>query len=221
MPPHPLAKRDKAFRRFLPDHEAPGDSTFKELYVNHYHNGVLRADAILKSTWDALADGGYLANSIVVITADHGESLGEKGYTGHMVSLDHAELRIPLWIYESHKTVGVTRFARQSHRPTVVAALGMNIPVTWQGLPLQEPLSNVFSEHYSSHLRDKIAIVHYDGETAIKSNLDRASTAEQAYELFADPDEQYNLIDAVERNRLRKLQALAREGFSKVNGSRH
>ncbi len=95
---------------------------------------------------------------------------------GHMVSLDHAELRIPLWIYESHKTVGITRFARQIDiAPTVVAALGMNIPVTWQGLPLQEPLSNAFSEHYSSHLRDKIAIVHYDGETAIKLNFDRAT----------------------------------------------
>ncbi len=100
--PHFLAKRDKAFRHFLPDHEAH-DATFKERYRNHYHNGVLQADASLKSTWDALADGGYLAHSIVVITGDHGESLGEKGHTGHVFSLDHAELRIPLWIY------GVTR----------------------------------------------------------------------------------------------------------------
>ena len=215
--PHSLAKRDKAFRHFLPDHEAPGDATFKERYRNHYHNGVLQADAVLKSTWDALADGGYLANSIVVITADHGESLGEKGYTGHMTSLDHAELRIPLWIYETHKTVGITRFARQIDiAPTVVAALGMNIPATWQGLPLQEPLSNVFSEHYSSHLRDKIAFVHYDGETAIKLNFDRATTAEQAYELFADPNEQHNLIDAVDRNRLRRLQALVRARFDNL-----
>ena len=37
-------------------------------------------------------------NTLIVVTSDHGENLGERGYTGHGVSLYDGEIRVPLII---------------------------------------------------------------------------------------------------------------------------
>jgi glucan phosphoethanolaminetransferase (alkaline phosphatase superfamily) len=52
--------------------------------TNHYDNGVLQADAIIKGIFESLEHKGYLANSVVAIIADHGEGLGPP---------DHGNLR--------------------------------------------------------------------------------------------------------------------------------
>ena len=46
-----------------------------------------------------LEESGLLENTIVILTADHGESFWEKGVRGHGGSLYEEEIKIPLIIY--------------------------------------------------------------------------------------------------------------------------
>jgi glucan phosphoethanolaminetransferase (alkaline phosphatase superfamily) len=50
-----------------------------ELASNYYDNGVLQFDAVLEKLLATLEKKGYLNNALVIITADHGEMLGEHG----------------------------------------------------------------------------------------------------------------------------------------------
>ncbi|MFN0162450.1 MAG: sulfatase-like hydrolase/transferase [Burkholderiales bacterium] len=217
---HALGRRAESYRRFRPDYRGGEDASFTERYRNNYHNGVLQADATLAMLWDSLKLGGYLEDAIVIITSDHGESLGERaGVIGHMVSLDQAELHVPLWIHETRPTVGATRFARQVDvAPTVLAALGLPAPVTWHGRPLQHSLAGSLSEHVSQNLPQQVAVVHFDGETAIKMRYDRASTREQAFELFSDPREERDVLLGLGRERLQALRGTARAAFQATGG---
>ncbi|HEY1314189.1 MAG TPA: sulfatase-like hydrolase/transferase, partial [Steroidobacteraceae bacterium] len=69
--------------------ESPGPRNF-------YDNGVVRADAVIGELLALLKTKGYLEDALVVITADHGESLGEHGLYHHANSVREEVLRVPL-----------------------------------------------------------------------------------------------------------------------------
>ena len=50
---------------------------------DHYDSGVLQADHELGLFLDALRDQGLYDRALIVVTSDHGESLGERGQIGH------------------------------------------------------------------------------------------------------------------------------------------
>ncbi len=60
-----------------------------------YAGGVSQADAHIGVVVDAMREAGVLDNTIVVVTSDHGESLGEAGFWEHNWMLQ-SNLRIPL-----------------------------------------------------------------------------------------------------------------------------
>ncbi len=47
---------------------------------------------------EAKRDGKKFSRTLWIITSDHGEAFGEGGHLEHMVSLEDANLRVPLWI---------------------------------------------------------------------------------------------------------------------------
>lgn len=51
--------------------------------VDHYDGGVLAADHQLGRFFDALRARGLYERALIVVTSDHGESLGERGLVGH------------------------------------------------------------------------------------------------------------------------------------------
>jgi arylsulfatase A-like enzyme len=75
---------------------------------NLYYGGVSEADARIGSLVDALERRGVLDDTLVIVTADHGESLGEQGFWehGHMVQTN---LRIPLVMRLPKKIHGGSR----------------------------------------------------------------------------------------------------------------
>lgn len=73
-----------------------------------YLAGVREFDAWFARLWTLLQDTGLTANTVIVVTADHGEELMERGHVGHAsTSLDghlHEEiLRSPLVIFFPEK----------------------------------------------------------------------------------------------------------------------
>jgi arylsulfatase A-like enzyme len=65
-----------------------------------YNDAIAYLDDQLRALLDSLERRGRLANTIVVITSDHGEELGEHGgVIGHAKSLYWPALHVPLLVY--------------------------------------------------------------------------------------------------------------------------
>lgn len=64
-----------------------------------YDATLCELDDLLGELLVALEAGGYLANTVVVVTADHGEHLGEHHMLDHQYSVYEELLRVPLVIH--------------------------------------------------------------------------------------------------------------------------
>jgi len=100
LPPVPDAKPRTAFsiaeaERFLGrlDQLSPADlQEVRRVYAAE----ILAQDAQVARVLDYLRGTGQLENTVLIITADHGEQLGEHGFTGHEFSLYEPVLDVPL-----------------------------------------------------------------------------------------------------------------------------
>jgi arylsulfatase A-like enzyme len=63
--------------------------------VDHYDGGIASADAWLGVLFEALRAAGLYERALIVVTSDHGESLGERGVYGHG-GLYPEQLLVPL-----------------------------------------------------------------------------------------------------------------------------
>jgi hypothetical protein len=99
-------------------------------FFEPYAAEVHRLDGCFGAFIARLKRMGRYARSIVVLTSDHGDSLGEGGRWGHGVSLDPEVVRIPLIMHVPDAlkpllTTDVTRLAFSSDVvPTLYALLG-------------------------------------------------------------------------------------------------
>jgi arylsulfatase A-like enzyme len=67
-------------------------------YRNLYDDEILFLDAILGRLWRVLKNSSLYDNTALIITADHGEHIGEKGHYTHILSLYNELLWVPLII---------------------------------------------------------------------------------------------------------------------------
>jgi glucan phosphoethanolaminetransferase (alkaline phosphatase superfamily) len=166
--------------------------------INFYDNGVVKADAVIGKLLDSLKGKGYLDNALVVVTADHGESLGEHGLYGHGNSIREEVLRIPLILlsygYWPSRAIDANLPPLQVDiAPTILAEFAIAQPRTWAGRPLQLspglPFS-YFEEHLYSGLIDARDPAHL-----WKYWTD--SQTEHAFNLSDDREESHDLIATV------------------------
>jgi arylsulfatase A-like enzyme len=71
---------------------------FVNLVQDSYDNCLAFLDACLGQLLEALENDGVLKNTVVIITADHGEELGDHTLFEHGESLYRPEIRVPLLI---------------------------------------------------------------------------------------------------------------------------
>ncbi len=69
-----------------------------------YDASLAYLDSQLRVLWEGIQKRGLDKNLLVIITADHGESLGEHGLYEHGNSLYLEQIRIPLFIHFAGKT---------------------------------------------------------------------------------------------------------------------
>ena len=70
-----------------------------QFVLDAYDDGIAYLDEQLGLLFDDLERIGRLASTVVVITADHGEELGEHQLYGHASSLYDPEIHVPLLIF--------------------------------------------------------------------------------------------------------------------------
>ncbi len=67
----------------------------KELIKNRYKNSVLHADRVVHDMVESLRAHGEWENTILVITADHGEEFWEHGFWGHTSNFTKEQSQVP------------------------------------------------------------------------------------------------------------------------------
>lgn len=105
-----------------------------------YDGGVAFADLHIGKLLGFLDESGLSENTIVVLTSDHGESLGEKGLAGHS-SLEEWEIKIPLVFagpgLEDFRGKRVEAQARLIDiMPTILELAGEGLPADIDGVSL-------------------------------------------------------------------------------------
>lgn len=102
--------------------------------IDMYDNGVKQFDNYLGELMKTLKKKGLLENTIVVISSEHGESLGERGYYAHYDIFDE-QINTPLLIIypnSKNKTIS-TMVSSVDVLPTTLELLGIGIPAQVQG----------------------------------------------------------------------------------------
>ncbi len=119
--------------------EGRGDPRF---YVARYDAEIRYADAALGTFFARLEDLGLWDRSLVVVTADHGETLvepGHKRYFAHGTVAYEETVRIPLLIREAFARRRLQAVARDAPvssldvAPTVLGLLGVPSPAGFEG----------------------------------------------------------------------------------------
>jgi arylsulfatase A-like enzyme len=99
-----------------------------ERAVDLYDGAVRGADRVVGQLLDELRERGLEESTLVVVTADHGEFLGEKGLWGHVHGLYEPVLAVPLVVAGPGQARGVCHPATArliDVAPTVLAAAGV------------------------------------------------------------------------------------------------
>jgi len=130
----------EARRRLIYDALPPRE---REHMILHYDASVRTVDEQIGRVVDALRRHDLLDATLLVVTADHGESFGEQGYLQHGPRVDEVVMRVPLIM----RFPGQAPHGRAGQRaaqlvrtidimPTTLVALGVPVPADIQGKSL-------------------------------------------------------------------------------------
>ena len=225
MSAHILGKRNAGTGHFTPAKTyartpnvySAGAGTVLESTRNYYDNGVVQADNSIREILNSAERKGYLSNTIVIVTADHGEAIGEHGLYTHANGVHEPLLRIPFIVisYGEKATAlpkGLSNASQVDIAPTVLAQLNIPAPATWTGVALQNDTVNAYSLFDQANWH---GLVDQSDPTRVwKYWIDARTHTEYAFDIKADPNELRNLIDEVDpglkKTWRRKLLSLSR-----------
>ena len=189
-----------------------------------YDGETREADRTIGLILESLETAGLADNTIVVITADHGQLLGEHEDVGHGFRLWEPVLDIPLVIYDPRSPeprrvesrVGLVDVA-----PTLLEMVGLEAPGGIDGRSLVPALrgENLEDRPYYGEVcgvrkkkdkksRDENALAVFVGDK--KLIVEHGSA--RFYDLETDPSEMAPVLDISKDSRAEELAALA-EGY--------
>ena len=166
-----------------------------------YRGDVAAADAALQPLLDPILAAGRDARTLVVLTSDHGESLGEHGEATHGVFAYEAVLKVPLVIYQPRLAppgVVDTPARHIDLLPTILDAVEVDSPSTLPGRTLLPAMARareitaapIYFEALSASLSRRWAPL--DGIVVDSMKYIELPIAE-LYDLKNDPHELINL----------------------------
>ena len=160
-----------------------------------YLNAVRNADQQIAWLMEQLAARGLADDTLVVITADHGESFGQHNQTVHSFSVYESAVHVPLVLLNpALKNVRQRRLSQvrqQIDLPyTLVTLLGCRPPASWQG---QDLFAAEDRRAYFYSTGNNVACGLREGQYKYHFYID--SGHEELFDVLADPDELKNLAE--------------------------
>jgi arylsulfatase A-like enzyme/Flp pilus assembly protein TadD len=178
-----------------------------------YHGEVAAADAALGPFLEPLLSAGARTRALVVLTSDHGESLGEHGEATHGVFAYEATLRVPLVLHAPRlfpPRVVATPVRHVDVLPTVLDALGLEAPAGLPGrslLPLAAGTEDGGQDSYFESLSPSLDRGWAPLRGIVAGGLKYVDLPlPELYDLRRDPGEGQNLAASRPRD-LEELQA--------------
>ena len=171
----------------------------REIVTNNYDNGIRQADSVVDQILSNLQRKGYLDHSVVVITADHGEPLGEHGAWQHGGDLYAESIDIPMIFIDTdlHASRSVPYATQLDLAPTIADLVGIPVPAQWEGTSLLETVPDI-SIAQTTSARPIEAVIWRQAGASYKYLFDVRHNTEKLFELRTDPREQLNLIAKAE-----------------------
>lgn len=214
MPAHPTADRIADHREWdawrSADHMGIQNRADLRRFIAQYDAEIHYADYHVGRLLEYLRNNGLYDDSLIVVTADHGEEFGEHGlYREHWSTHDGPQ-RVPLLVkppvdaeYESGRRSQLVTNVDMA--PTLAAYAGLEKPARWQGDSVR-PLLESAGEPW----RDAIVFDHglYTAQRAIRTDgwkLVKTYHAwmwgsivpeTQLFDMGADPWEQSDVSEA-------------------------
>lgn len=164
-----------------------GEIAFTDFYIGQLMQELKRMD--------------LYNDSMIILTADHGDEFFEHGYKGHMRTLYDEVLQVPL-ILKFPSSAGFSGGKKLENLvsivdvlPTVLGYLRISTPTHAKGRNLLNEINggrtNPDYFHYSSLRNEMFALRSMDTKFIQRSNLPR----KEFYDLLADPLEKVNLYE--------------------------
>jgi arylsulfatase A-like enzyme len=189
---------------------------FSSRYGDPYDGEVAAADAVVGRLVAELRSLGVYERALVIVTADHGEGLGDHGEDEHGVFIYREVTRVPLLLKEPFSTESSTVAEPVQHvdlAPTVLAAAGVEATHDLDGRSLLDVAApeprRIYVESYYPRLEF--------GWSELRGLVDERyayvhSPEPELFDLAADPGQLTNLfveLPDVARRYAQELRAIA------------
>ncbi len=156
-----------------------------------YEGNFAYVDDLIGQLMSCLEDQGLDDDTVVIVTADHGEALFEHGYIGHNTQLYEESIRVPLMVklpgQLPRRVDDIVELIDLA--PTILELAGVHVPESMQGRSLLHPDADrvaftrtVWQRARYSARNDRYKLI-WDSRTGVT----------ELYDLESDPGEAQNI----------------------------
>lgn len=205
---------------------------FQAAYQDQYLAEIAFVDEQVGRMLDELRKRGLLDRTLVMLTADHGESRNDHQEPSHSYYVYDATMRVPLILWQPQLVQGGGRIDSQVSTvdifPTILAMLRVDEPASIQGTSLAPLIDGRTSDLHIAAYGESLSAQHSFGYAALRTiradgwKYIHAPTPE-LYDLRNDPGELRNVAplhpDRVAKLR-DKLETLVAESSAIVSGAK-
>jgi arylsulfatase A-like enzyme len=202
----PVGRYDQLFEELATNR---GQMSPKELrnFVSRYDGGIAYMDAQIADLIARLKQLHLYDNTLIIITSDHGEALGERNLLGHGISADQDQVNVPLIVKypgQGQKQVVESRVGHTDILPTILEVTGVALPKFMQGFGLRGGAGTanrrIVSESFPQAALMKLDPKFSRTERALFEEnfkfIDSTAGKRELYDLAADPGESKDLCSA-------------------------
>jgi len=179
----------------------------REHLLSQYDGAIAYVDSRIAVVVEDLKRLGMYENTLLIVTSDHGEGLGEKDRMLHPASTAQTQVHVPLLVkYPNQRSAESVRapVSLIDLMPTVLASVGLDVPESLPGRDMRSiapgDMTPVFTQYYPCSRR-------YNWHPRVKFR-ERAVVAgpykyiaaydsgPQCYNLHTDPEEKVNIYNS-------------------------
>ncbi len=215
--------KDKRFFYFLhyfdPHVEYKPPEPFASRFAaNPYAGEIAYTDHCIGQVLDKLKELGLYDSTLIIITSDHGEMLGEHGELTHAYFIYQSNIRVPL-IFKlpgQNKPVRIKSIAGLVDIvPTVCCLLDIELPNNVHGVDLFAHSKGKDASDQDRYVYcESLLPTHYNANPLLGVVNDRykyiQTTHPELYDLVADPGESSNLVKTQRKRAMIMQDELAR-----------